>query len=122
MVNDNDIGTPQIDLVKRLELAREAFGEIRSRVEKLEKELDTTRQSNVQLRHAIDEDLAFVKKMYAHNQALSVQLDDAIPRMTRAEAALGRAREGMDSLWRLVGENAGGIAKLRELLKSTSAD
>ncbi len=60
--------------------------------------------------------LEYLKKVQAKIDRYSCQVDNAIPRMVAAEAALGRANANHDKLWGLLGENAHSIMKLREML------
>lgn len=96
------------DTLRKLEArTRVAIGKINDRLTHLEESIA-----------ASEEGMEFIRKAYARVQVLGAQLDDAIPRMTRAEAELGRANALIDGLWKLVGENAGSIVKLRELLNA----
>ena len=60
--------------------------------------------------------LEYLKKVQAKIDRYSNQVDNAIPRMVAAEAALGRANANHDKLWGLLGENAHSIIKLREMV------
>jgi len=62
--------------------------------------------------------LEYLKKVQAKIDRYSNQVDNAIPRMVAAEAALGRANANHDKLWGLLGENAHSITKLREWFNS----
>lgn len=92
-----------------LDAIRKAFGDLRHRVDELERRLAHV--------DTISENVQYAHKMVAKLDRLSAQQDDALPRMTRAEAELGRACEQTNTLWRLIGENANGIVQLRERLK-----
>lgn len=64
--------------------------------------------------------LEYLKKVQTKIDRYSCQVDNAIPRMVAAEAALGRANANHEKLWALLGENAHSIVKLRELMNSDS--
>ncbi len=89
---------------------RKAFQRLEGRIQKLENR-DRAWDELLNI-------LEYLKKVQTKIDRYSCQVDNAIPRMVAAEAALGRANANHDKLWGLLGENAHSITKLREWFNS----
>lgn len=95
---------------KKLDAAalRKAFKKLNERLTQIEKRDESWDE--------LLNTLEYLKKVQVKIDRYSCQVDNAIPRMVAAEAALGRANANHDKLWGLLGENAHSISKLRELM------
>ena len=103
---------PEEKALKPAEL-RKAFGDMKQRQDDLETAVKRIMLLEQELKFRLDH----VKSVQAKIDRYSVEMDDALPRIIAAEAALGRANANHDKLWGLLGQTAHGITKIREHLQ-----
>ena len=118
MPDDKKTDTEAIEKLEKR--TRAAIGKLNERIKSFEESAKKLTEAADRMDNKLieaEQHVEFVRKVWAHVQSASVAFDDAVPRMVRAEAELGRARTQLDQMWKLIGENAGGVAKLRDLLK-----
>lgn len=88
--------------------ARVSWDQLAGRVKALEDEIRGTKDFFDQLNRKIDR--------------YSLELDQAMPRITHADAELMRAARQIDMILRLVGENAHGVGKIMERMNERTGE
>lgn len=89
---------------------RKAFGETRDRLTKLEEKV---RDQEAEAKARTD----YIRNVQKKVDKLTLELDDALPKMVMAEAQLGRANATIDRLWGAIGSSAHDLDKLRTLVR-----
>lgn len=91
---------------------RKAFAAISQRLQKLEEKVrDQSLEAETRT--------AYIRNVQAKIDKYCLELDHALPRITAAEAQLGRANANHDKLWSVLVNTNEGISRLRDLVRDT---
>lgn len=101
---------------------RKAFQGILERLGALEKTVERLAQriteSDLEARARTD----YIRSVQTKIDLYSLEMDRTLPKITAAEAQLGRSNAVQDRLWALLGQNAHSIDSLREWIEKQLAE
>lgn len=98
------------ELRKAFQGILERLGVLEKTVEKLAEKFE---QHDLEARARTD----YIRSVQTKIDLYSLEMDRALPKITAAEAQLGRSNATQDRLWALLGQNAHSIDALREWIE-----